>query len=267
MGQTWTSMRESFQTDLPPPLRPQRPPIAGNEGLQALLRAEFIDEYRMKVQCSPLNSKARLGQDYLPKPHSIDRQVPPADLNQPWPSGQVIWMDETADNGFPHTRPPYYICIPHNFDEKQFPTTLLHERVHVSQRLYRKVWETLISDVWSMKPWMGSLPEAVKRRQRINPDLIFAPLFIWKDEWVVTCEFKSESNPKLNETDLVWWNPTTKVLSRQPPPGWTDFFGNNPSGEHPFEIAAYLIAADAKGNKAYDALKPRLKDLPSAVNI
>ena len=261
MGNTITGFQDLSNVS---PLRPNRPPISGQAGLQALFRAEQMDQYRKRVDESPLNRAARLGQDYVPVPFSIDRIVPLADVSEPWPSGMVIWMDPTADGGLPHTRPPDIICISKDFPQADLANTLLHERVHVSQRLHPKAWLGLFEDTWQFKPWSGALPADIETRRRINPDLLMVPLFIWKDTWVPLALFKSTVKPKLTETDLVWWDAKSRTLLRSPPPGWLDFFGNIPAGEHPYELIAYLVAANPKQNKAYQAIKPRLAMLPTS---
>jgi hypothetical protein len=245
------------------PLRPNPPPISGQAGLQALFRAEQVDQYRKRVDESPINRLARLGQNYMPIPFSIDRIVPLTDMSEPWPSGQVIWMDPTADSGLPHTRPPNFICISKDFPQADLANTLLHERVHVSQRLHPTVWLKLFEEPWHFKPWSGSIPTDIESRLRINPDLLEAPLFIWKDMWVPLALFKSTTNPKLNEVDIVWWDAKSRTLLRSPPPGWVDFFGHIPGGEHPYEIIAYLVSANPKQNPAYNAIKSRLASLPT----
>lgn len=257
----WMS-REFFSGDQV--LRPDRPPLSGDEGLQALFRAEQIDQYLKLVSESAVNRKARSDFTYMPAVHSVKRTIPDKDNSQPWPSGQVVWMDPTAEGGLPHTRAPNYICIPYTYDEKQLANTLLHERVHVSQRLHRKAWEKILADAWQMTPWVGTLPDSLRTRRRINPDLTPAPLFIWKNQYVVVGVFKSESVPVLEEIDLVWWMPNNQTVLKEPPPGWTDFFGTIPAGEHPYEISAYLVAAAPNGNKAYNALKSRFGDIPTS---
>jgi hypothetical protein len=245
------------------PLRPERPPISGQSGLQALFRAETIDNYRKIVNESAINRLARFGQDYLPSVHSVNRTVPSADPAEPWPNGQVIWMDPTADAGLPHTRVPNFICISANFPEADLKTTLLHERVHVSQKLHPEAWKNIFQ-VWDFKPWYGRLPIDIEARKRINPDLLGIPHYIWKNKWVPVALFKSASNPRLNEIDLVWWDDSSRVLHREAPPGWIDYFGSIPAGEHPFEIVAYLVAANPSQNNAYHDIKPRLQSLPTS---
>lgn len=244
------------------PLRPERPPLTGQSGLQALQRAEALDEYRKQVAASSINRLARAGQDYVPSPFTVKRSVPPANPMDPWPAGQVIWMDQSADQGLPHTRPPYYICMSRTFPTDDLANTLLHERVHLSQRANKSAWDTLLADLWDFKPWVGAIPSDIDSRRRINPDLMWAPLYRWKDRYVPLALFQSTTQPDLQEIDLVWWDTQARALHREAPPGWTEFFGTNPAGEHPFEIAAYLVAASPSQNKAYQALKSRLSELP-----
>jgi hypothetical protein len=238
------------------------PPITGQAALQALQRAERIDQYRTRVSKSTINREARAGQNYMPVLHSLKRSVPHTDPSSPWPNGQVIWMDPSADGGLPHTRPPYFICMPATFPAKNLRQTLLHERVHLSQRSYPKQWDKIFKEAWEMKPWCSSLPDSIQSRRRMNPDLMMTSLYIWKDKYVVLALYKSEIRPDLNEIDLVWWDAVNRTVFREPPPGWKEFFGTNSSGEHPYELSAYLIESPPDNSKAYDAIKSRLGSLP-----
>jgi len=247
------------------PLRPERPPLSGDQGLLALNRAEIIDQYRSTVKQSVPNIIARHQYTYMPTVHSVPIPIPPADPTQPWPNGQVVWMNSSADGGLPHTRAPFFICLPESINTKTLATTLLHERIHVSQRLHPKAWIDLMQSAWSMTPWIdSSLPQEIQSRLRINPDLLGAPHFLWKNEWVPLGIFKSINKPVLSEIDIIWWNPTTRTVHRESPPGWDAYFGKNPAGEHPYEIAAYLIASSVELSNipAYQALKSRLGSLP-----
>ena len=243
------------------PLEPERPPICCQSGLAALFRAEKIDNYRAIVEESPINARARAGQIYLSSSYSVSKAVPRTNPEDPWPSGQVVWMDPSADGGLPHTRAPDLICISRDFPDADLPTTILHERVHISQRLHPEAWKNLF-DVWEFKVWNGTFPAEFESRRRVNPDLLGVPMFIWKDTWVPFAIFKSVNQPKLNEIDVVWWDAKARTILRQPPPGWMDFFGSIPAGEHPYESIAYLVAANPKQNKAYNAIKSRLANLP-----
>jgi hypothetical protein len=246
------------------PLRPDRPPLAAGQGLEALFRAEQLDQYRHQVQTNTLNNIARRGQTYLPTPQTVKREIPAADLAEPWPNGQVIWMEPSADAGLPHTRPPYYICLSRFILDGELNRTMLHERVHISQRLHPDAWKQLVEDVWDMRVWNGNFPTDIQYMQRLNPDLLLAPKFAWKGQYVPVAIFKSKASPSLTDTDTVWYDIKTKTVMREPPPAWSDYFGDDKSGwEHPYELAAYLIVKDPKQVPAYKALKPRLATLPT----
>jgi len=239
------------------PLNPARPPISGKEALSALRMAEHIDNYRKKIDESSVNLSARRNQEYMPVVYSVPR---PIESNTTWPNGQVLWMDASADGGLPHTRPPHYICLPINIPDSVLSKTLLHERIHLSQRKYPEKWQALFKIAWNMTPWYGTIPGRLRHLQRINPDLINIPLYAWKNEWVVFSVFTSSTPKTLSEVKRVWWHIPSSTIHNDPPPGWVTFFGDNPHGEHPYEIAAYLLAeSTAPDTPALPAL--------SAINV
>ena len=234
---------------------PERPPLTGNDALQALILAEKIDQYRKQVSESPPNVVARKNQDYMPARYSIPRVIV---SSKKWPNGQVLWMEESADGGLPHTRPPHFICLPINIPDTQIVTTLEHERIHISQRKNTKKWDQMFEKAWSMKPWSsssGDIPLEILQRRRLNPDILNIPMYIWKDEWVVFTLFRSMKPSNLNDIDIVWWNAHSRTLHRDAPPGWKEFFGDVKAGEHPYEIAAYLLVDLKNDSPAYKALK------------
>ena len=119
-----------------------------------------------------------------------------------------------------------------------------------------------MEEAWEMTPWRERLPEAIEERIRINPDLFQAPRFAWKKEWVVYGVFKSATDPVLAEIDIHWWQISTRTVHKEAPPGWKEMFGELAAGEHPYEIAAYLIVS--KSGKGYEALKAKWKMLPTS---
>jgi len=256
MGQG--TSKENFLEDVK---RPEHMPLSGHNALQALYRAEILDSYRERIEISPTNRISRKTLKYLPELHSISKEIPKAEL--PWPNGQVIWMDPSSDNGLPHTRPPNLICLPSTLPNSILANTLLHERVHISQRLHSVVWESIFKNAWSLTPWKGSLPSDIQLRRRINPDLIFVPFFQWKKQWVPLAIFKSLTSPDLKEVDVVWWDTSSRIIHREPPPNWVDFFGAVDQGhEHPYELSAYMIE-NKSPTKAFKALEPLLASLPT----
>lgn len=230
---------------------PERPPLSGREALQALILAEKIDQYRKQVSESPPNLEARVNQSYMPARYSVPRTIVPS---KNWPNGQVLWLDESADGGLPHTRPPHFICLPINIPEDKLATTLEHERIHLSQRIEIGKWNTLFENAWSMKPYSANIPLEILQLRRLNPDLLNIPMYIWKDEWVVFALFRSMKPSNLSDVDIVWWHAPSRTLHRKAPPGWIEFFGNITAGEHPYEIAAYLLADLKNDSPAYKAL-------------
>ncbi len=48
------------------PLNPAPPPVSGKGGLIALRNAEYIDQYRKKIEESSVNTIARRNQEYMP---------------------------------------------------------------------------------------------------------------------------------------------------------------------------------------------------------
>lgn len=242
------------------PLNPQRTPLSGQSALQVLYRAEVLDSYRLYVETSTPNRIARGTSKYLPSLYTVSRELKHSDS---WPHGQVVWMDPDSDLGLPHTRPPNLICMPTNIPDSALTSTILHEQVHLSQRLYPSQWSKILESSWSMTPWKGDMPSDIELRRRVNPDLILGPLFKWKNEWVPIAIFKSLTSPVLNDVDIVWWQVSTRTIHRQAPPGWVEFFGPVDDGhEHPYELSAYMIEKDNSPTEAYKKLKMNLKDLP-----
>jgi len=252
--------REFFS--MPDVRRPQPPPLTGGDALLALAKAESIDQYRRAVELSSPNRMARDTLKYAPTVHTVSKKISAA--SSPWPNGQIVWLQPECDNGLPHTRPPNLICLSTKIADSSLESILLHERVHVSQRLHAPSWAKIFRDYWSMTQWDGSVPGDILLRKRLNPDTILVPYFIWKKEWVPLGIFKSLTMPDIHDIDIVWWNTTSRTLHRQPPPDWEDFFGKIHSGhEHPYELSAYLIQNGDDSIKAYKAIKEEIDKLPS----
>lgn len=211
----------------------------------ALAKAEEIDGYRERVSKNRYNSYARKGQIYAPSETQLEDTVIELPQSPRWvPHGHIIWMNPSADKGLPHTRPPNLICMPHGFPVTLLKKTLFHERIHLSQRENPDAWNLLIKTAWDMHPYDGALPAVLEERRRLNPDILLAPHFLWKGEYIPFAVFKYLANPSLNETVLCWYHvPTKQVLTDASSiPEWNSFFGSVPDGEHPYEIAAYLMS-------------------------
>jgi hypothetical protein len=249
-------VREGFD-----PNRPNPNPLGGRQAEECLFAAEQIDGYRTAIRNSPINTKARAHQKYVAA-DIVNKPI--ADAIAPWWSGQVLWLDPTADGGLPHTRPPGYICLPANIPIGSLSTTLLHERVHLHQRRYPELWIKFVGDNWSMTPWFGKLPREIESARRINPDLMENTFFTWNGVWVPVCLYNDVGNPSLSQASTNWYNVNLKTTTRSAPDGWYSFFGHVVDDEHPWELSAYYIADSKLKSPAKDLLMKFVKTLPSS---
>lgn len=237
-------------------------PLYGELATEALELAEHIDGYRAACTLSYLNGKSRQYQNYVAATDISITKLPT--VNPTHKLGQIIWMDPTADGGLPHTRPPYYICLPTNLPQSTIENTIKHEEYHLMQRLDADFWDAALRDTWNFirldQP--PTLPEDIKKRVRINPDTFRAPQFAWANEWVAYALFDSVSAPSLQKVVIGWWHLPTANMFYAPPPGWIDFFGKSlpqAAYEHPYEISAYLLSSDIR-SPAKDALENYMKN-------
>jgi hypothetical protein len=250
-------LREGFD-----PTRPSPNPLGGRQADMCLFAAEQIDGYRTAVQNSPINAKARANQKYIATNNLV--KIPIEEAVAPWWSGQVLWLEPSADGGLPHTRPPAYICLPANIPSSAVSSTLLHERVHLHQRRYPDLWIKFVGDNWSMIPWFGKLPREIEAARRINPDLLENPLFIWNDTWIPVCLYNDTGAPSLSQASTNWYNVNLKTTTRSAPDGWYSFFGHIADDEHPWELSAYYIADNSTKSVAKDLLMKWVPTLPSS---
>lgn len=89
-------------------------------------------------------------------------------------SWKFIMFSESSESGFPHTHGDT-ICLPYNFimkrHEKSLKNTLLHEKIHVFQRLYPLETITLFLDYWGFQVvGVHNLSSAHDENNRSNPD-------------------------------------------------------------------------------------------------
>lgn len=133
--------------------------------------------------------------------------------NIPWRI--ALTNDEAYENGYPHTRQDV-IFLGHNIlDDPTLANTLLHEKVHIYQRLYAQeidIWMEQKGYVrWKLQ---SSLPLA-----RSNPDI---------NQWVYL--------------DPVSQKPMLAEYTSPTPSNISDVTQSNPAFEHPYEYMAYEIA-------------------------
>lgn len=131
----------------------------------------------------------------------------------PW----VIAVTEgnAYENGYPHTRSNVIFLSSNDLKSIDLARTLLHEKVHVYQRMYPEDMREVMKK-GGYKPWKlrRDVPLA-----RANPDL---------DEWIYT--------------DPVSDKPMVAYYTSATPSSISDVTLEHPSFEHPYEKMAYDIA-------------------------
>lgn len=240
-----------------------------------LKEAETCDEYRKKIFNRPIESKARANHNYFPLADSqYNREVLQEWCNNfleelsknsdtQWIPKVLINHDVTvylvnlqfsADAGMPHTRPLQklnegIICIPGGLHGSDYEKrTLIHELIHIFQRIKPSVWVELYKKYWKMTPYAGTLPQKYEEVRRINPDTLPSELYLYKGKWVIFCVFKDITHPDIRDTVINYYNVHTKrVWSETPDELRADeIFGDYKiipaMREHPAELSAWICA-------------------------
>lgn len=215
--------------------------------MASLERAEAIDGYRKACSRNPLNALAREGQLYElsninMKSYNFLRN---AIDDYPLLNGcEYAILDDTADAGFPHTRPNKLICLPAKMCKpspasKEFRITLLHEGMHIHQREFKTEWDTAIGRAGWTPISKERIPEEFRDRTRINPDTISSPFWAFNSFHVPLPMFRSNESPKINNIAVEWFDLRTGALLHTPPKKFTEKYGISiHQPEHPYEIYA-----------------------------
>lgn len=250
--------------------------VSAAEGKLLLDEAETIDNYRAFIENSEIEKKARHNHNYFPL---ADSQYNKDDV-QKWltdfvgelgASHDFSWIvrflskyDATvyivnlqfsADGGMPHTRPLKgdnrgLICFPGGLRGTDWEkTTLIHELIHIVQRLNQPIWNKIYEKNWQMRPYNGKIPNKYELAVRYNPDTIMAGvLYIYKNKWVPIIIYTDITRPDIHQTMLVYYNSHTGVVWDELPDelGNDIIFGDrriiSPMREHPNELLAWLFS-------------------------
>jgi hypothetical protein len=227
--------------------------------------AEEEDGYYALIAASSFNRRARTGQDRVPpilteaelhtwKDRIRDAiQATPRTLFVKDTVTRVLVLPDSAEAGFPHTRPEV-ICFPRNYSADQFGETFIHELVHIHQRHKGTEWLNFLRDSWSFTP-IGSdqLPSGLVERERLNPDTLAVPHMAWRGRWVPMKVFVvGFERVTMGGVETIWYDLENRIDMREAPEGWMEMFGTQ--ADHPFEMAAYYVGsrgahADVKASK------------------
>lgn len=222
--------------------------ICSRSGAEQQLRLnEQLDQYNATCLASAPNRAAA---------PTVEPTDPPADAVvaigiaalEPWLQHGVRGTNIAFFlEGLPHTREIATIWLPYDATVRadNLKKLLMHESIHIHQRIFRDIWSEIYESVFRMQPFNGRLPTELESKRRLNPDTILWPLYLWNN-YVPVMVFLRPDAPRLTETRLVWYNVADGSWSLATPNGWVEFFGTVLSShcEHPNELAAYILSEE-----------------------
>ena len=221
------------------------------EDRDPLAIAESLDHYRAACEASPANRAARVGQAYeldAISPATTKFLQGAAGKIPLLASAEIAILNSSADGGLPHTRPPNLICLPAgaipNSDSREFTETLLHEGIHIHQRLHPALWLRAVQRAGWKQASPAQVPAEIAARVRINPDTMASPYWLWDDHIPLPLFPKGVALPALTAATTQWLDVRTGVLHPDPPPSFRAK-GNTETGaaaEHPYELFAYRFS-------------------------
>lgn len=217
--------------------------------MSVLDKAESLDGYREACNESEPNKKARQGQRYelASISKTAEKFLIEAVESLPLLKGsEIVILNSSADNGFPHTRPPNYICLPASMcsegpASQTFKTTLIHEAVHIHQRRFKGLWENSVKRAGWTPVSKGTIPDEFLERQRLNPDTLGVPFYAFNGHHIPLALFSQ--SPTLQGAHVKWFDTRTGTLYNDAPKEFVKKYGPNiHQPEHPYEIYAELFS-------------------------
>ncbi len=233
--------------------------------------AEAVDHYRALCAKSPSNRAARAGQLY-----ELDTISPAATLFLQKTASklplladaEIVILNSSADGGLPHTRPPNFICLPANgipetaIPSPEFLETLLHEGVHIHQRLHPDLWSQSMRRAGWRPVKTEAIPPEFTSRVRLNPDTI-GPQQYWAwDTYHVPLPLfpKGISLPSLSSAEIQWLDLRSATLFHDPPATFRSTYSETGTAtEHPYELYAYRFSR--QGLKSAEEIRQALANL------
>jgi hypothetical protein len=231
--------------------------IADKKHAENLLAdAEKLDFFVEECNDDPSNSLARKNCVYAPNSITDENALNiliqsnmhelPQRLIAELRDVNIVMLMPSAEGGMPHTRPPHTLCIT-NTAHIASPHTLIHELWHIHQRQNHESWVAVFNRLgWT--EWRGTLPMALEKNRRYNPDTIDCPLWIYRNKWVPVPIFHNISNPIINDVDIWFYDANLNYHVTKPPSEIAlPYTGLPPSAfEHPREITAYFLSEHRK---------------------
>lgn len=165
-------------------LKPPEMTVKTGEPITGDTLEEQRAEARRRYQAGVLaftNEEQQTLRWYLGKLHPVMSEHYPKFAALPW---RFIKLSPRLEGGLPHTRgdqivlsPPVlglmqslHVNAPERVALARFGNLLLHEQMHVMQRLNPELFIPLYTQVWRFERGKVTLPDAVEQRTVVNPD-------------------------------------------------------------------------------------------------
>jgi hypothetical protein len=202
-----------------------------------LIKAEYNDEFIKKCTNSHNNKLARKYNKYVTDFNSYYKIIEDfVKKNSIFSSVQIVQLDPSAENGYPHTRPGI-ICIPSSAKFPELEQTLYHEYVHIHQRKNFELWKQFLEK----KEWTpvdeSEIPEQWKERVRYNPDTIYSQYWCFKKRYVPLPIYINLNSPTMYDIKVMYYDLESGNLDNDMP-DIMKRYNSNRQTEHPFELYA-----------------------------
>jgi hypothetical protein len=163
----------------------------------------------------------------------------------PWHFAKI---DTNYENGLPHTRGTVIFLSDHTLQNKDWvyvSQTLLHEKIHIFQRLHKIETEDFIKNIGFRKisNFKEKIPDNFKNKIRSNPDVDneYYGLNTEKGLIVPICIYKDNAK-NLSDIKIKFLSKNGKVLSDSVSFYFKSRFPDTYQIEHPNEIMAEMIS-------------------------
>lgn len=209
--------------------------------------AEMKDNYIKKCNENYNNKLARKYNNYKPEFNNYYSTIQEfINKNPIFYSVKILQLDNSAENGYPHTRPDL-ICIPSKASFPDLEKTLYHEYVHIHQRRNQTLWKDFLESRGWKQIDESYIPERWRVRVRYNPDTIYSQFWCFQNKYVPLPLFVNLNSPKMNEVKVMFYNLESGVLEHEMPDSMKEY-SDNRQIEHPFELYAVKLEDKIKND-------------------
>jgi len=213
-----------------------------------LYTAESIDSFTKLCKENYNNNLARKKFNYTIKYNTYYNNIKTFLLTNPiFNDIVVVQLDNSAENGYPHTRPENIICIPSDARLPALETTLYHEYIHIHQRRNKDLWRQFLNSEGWTEVSKDQIPERWSDRVRYNPDTIYSQYWAFHN-YVPLPIFENLNSPSFDGIKIMYYDLNTGILEHDVPSIFTNKYGTNRQSEHPFEIYAVILEKKIKSN-------------------